>query len=286
MISVITPSFRQLDWLRLAMASVADQEGVEVEHIVQDAGTDGVKEMFEDVTNSFDRQRRIAKLFIEKDAGMYDAINRGLRKASGEICAYLNCDEQYLPGTLRNVASRFARNPRIDILFGDVVLVDRDGKALSYRRVIEPNKSHLLSSHLNTSSCATFFRRKLLERELYFDTRWKAIGDLAWIYRLLDAGVCVEIVPEPLAVFTFTGQNLGATSLTRQELETWRRELPAMSHFQRVTGIALHRLRKAIAGAYRPRQVKIDIYTLASPNARQRIVADNVGAGWPTTVVS
>ncbi len=283
MISIITPSFRQLDWLRLAMASVADQEGIEVEHIIQDAGTDGIKEMFDGATRSVGRSRDVAKLFIEKDVGMYDAINRGLEKARGDICAYLNCDEQYLPGTLRDVANRFARNPKIDILFGDVVLVDRDGKALSYRRAIEPNKSHLHSSHLNTSSCATFFRRKLVERGLYFDTRWKAIGDLAWIYRLLDAGVSVETVPELLAVFTFTGQNLGATSLTGQELEAWRKELPAMSHFQRATAIALHRLRKAIAGAYRPRQVKIDIYTLASPNARRRIVADNVGARWPTT---
>ena len=283
MISIVTPSFRQLEWLRLAIASVADQEGVEVEHIVQDAGTEGIKEMFEAATSSFDHQRGTAKLFVEKDAGMYDAINRGLHKASGEICAYLNCDEQYLPGTLRDVANEFARNPKIDILFGDVVLLDRDGKALSYRRVIEPKKRHLLSSHLNTSSCATFFRRKLLERGLYFDTRWKTIGDLAWIYRLLDAGVSVETVPELLAVFTFTGQNLGATSLTGRELEAWRKELPAMSRFQRFTAIALHRLRKAVAGAYRPRRVKIDIYTLASPNARRRIVAENVGARWPTT---
>jgi glycosyltransferase involved in cell wall biosynthesis len=284
MISVITPSFRQLDWLRLAIASVADQEGVEVEHIIQDAGTEGVKEMFEAATNPFEDQHHTAKLFIEKDAGMYDAINRGLRKATGEICAYLNCDEQYLPGTLRNVANLFARNPKIDILFGDVVLVDRDGKPLSYRRVIEPNKSHLLSSHLNTSSCATFFRRKLVERGLCFDTRWKAIGDLAWIYRLLDAGVCVEIVHEPLAVFTFTGQNLGATSLSGQELETWRKELPALSAFQRATAITLHRLRKAIAGAYRYRRVDVAVYTLDFPGKRQRRVAKKVGFRWPRKV--
>jgi glycosyltransferase involved in cell wall biosynthesis len=275
-ISIITPSYKQLEWLKLCASSIADQDGVRVEHIVQDAGT-GAE------LDEWAPQQRGLKLYVEKDAGMYDAINRGLRKATGEICAYLNCDEQYLPGTLRDVANRFARNPKVDILFGDVVLVDRDGKALSYRRVIAPDKSHLLSSHLNTSSCATFFRRRLVERGLCFDTRWKAIGDLAWIYRLLDAGVCVETVPEPLAVFTFTGQNLGATSLTGQELEAWRKELPALSHFQRVTAIALHRLRKAIAGAYRPRQVKIDIYTLASPNVRQRIVTDNVGARWPTT---
>jgi glycosyltransferase involved in cell wall biosynthesis len=275
-ISIITPSYKQFEWLKLCASSIADQDDVGVEHIVQDGGT-GAE------LDEWASQQPGLKFYIEKDVGMYDAINRGLRKATGEICGYLNCDEQYLPGALRTVANHFERNPKIDILFGDVVLVDRDGQPLSYRRVIAPRQTHLVSSHLNTSSCATFFRRKLVERGLYFDTRWKAIGDLTWIYLLLDAGVCVETVSEPLAVFTFTGENLGATSLTGQELDAWRKELPAMSQLQRVTAIALHRLRKAIAGAYRPRRVKINIYTLASPKARQRIVADNVGATWPTT---
>jgi glycosyltransferase involved in cell wall biosynthesis len=91
MISIVTPSFQQLDWLQLAIASVADQTGTEHEHIVQDAGTPGVEKLFHGIG---------AKLFVEKDKGLYDAVNRGLTKARGEICAYLNCDEQYLPGTL------------------------------------------------------------------------------------------------------------------------------------------------------------------------------------------
>jgi glycosyltransferase involved in cell wall biosynthesis len=273
-ISIITPSYKQFEWLKLCASSIADQDGVRVEHIVQDAGT-GTE------LDEWASQQPGLKLYVEKDAGMYDAINRGFRKATGEICAYLNCDEQYLPGTLRNVANFFEQNPKIDILFGDVVLVDRDGHPLSYRRVIAPNKTHLLSSHLNTSSCATFFRRKLVERGLCFDTRWKAIGDLAWIYRLLDAGVCVETVPEPLAVFTFTGQNLGATSLSGQELDTWRKELPALSAFQRATAITLHRLRKAIAGAYRYRRVDVAVYTLDFPHKRQHRVAKKVGFRWP-----
>ena len=53
---------------------------------------------------------------------MYDAINRGFAKASGDILAWLNCDEQYLPGALAKVADHFARHPRTDILFGDIIL--------------------------------------------------------------------------------------------------------------------------------------------------------------------
>ena len=85
-ISIVTPSFRNSDWLKLCVASVADQVGVEVEHIVQDAlSDDGTQEWLA-------RDRRV-QAYFEKDAGMYDAVNRGWRRSKGEILAYLNCDE-------------------------------------------------------------------------------------------------------------------------------------------------------------------------------------------------
>src|SRR5580658_5685732 len=101
--SVVTPSFRQSLWLKLCVASVADQ-GVEVEHIVQDACSD-------DGTLDWLLTDPRVQAFSEKDAGMYDAVNRGLRRASGEILSYLNCDEQYLPGALRAVETHFESHP-------------------------------------------------------------------------------------------------------------------------------------------------------------------------------
>src|SRR4051812_3137477 len=122
LLSIITPSFRQIDWLRLAMASVADQRGVEIEHIIQDGGSEGIREMFEELSSSSATQTYRPRLFVEKDNGMYDAINRGLSRASGDICAYLNCDEQYLPDALRDVANYFDKHPDMDVMFGDSIL--------------------------------------------------------------------------------------------------------------------------------------------------------------------
>src|SRR5258708_5193184 len=82
--SARTPSFRNSQWLKLCVASVADQ-GVELEHIVQDAGSD------DGTLDWLPRDPRV-KPFVESDQGMYDAINRGLRRANGEILSYLNCD--------------------------------------------------------------------------------------------------------------------------------------------------------------------------------------------------
>src|SRR5437588_12782934 len=93
--SIITPSYRSSRWLKLCVASVADQ-GVELEHIVQDAGSD-------DGTLDWLPQDKRVKAFVENDQGMYDAVNRGLCRSTGDLLAYLNCDEQYLPGALAAV---------------------------------------------------------------------------------------------------------------------------------------------------------------------------------------
>src|ERR1041385_7805342 len=114
--SIVTPSFRNSQWLRLCIASVADQQGVEVEHIVQDAGSD-------DGTLDWLTRDPRGRAHVEKDKGMYDAVNRGLRRARGEFLAYLNCDEQYLPGALKKVSDFLDRHPDVDIVFGDCIVV-------------------------------------------------------------------------------------------------------------------------------------------------------------------
>jgi len=255
------------------MASVADQTGVDVEHIIQDAGSQGDLQ-------ALAQSKPNVRLFVEKDSGMYDAINRGLRRASGEICAYLNCDEQYLPGALERVHNFFARNRDVNVLFADIILVAGDGCPLSYRRTILPNLRHIKVAHLNTPTCATFFRRELLNRGFYFDTRWKTIGDALWIEKLLLSKVAMATIREPLAVFALTGKNLGETALSRSETVAWKGS--EQNRLILAGAVLLHRLRKALAGAYRRRSVQIEIFTLESPGNRQRFIANDVGFRWPT----
>jgi glycosyltransferase involved in cell wall biosynthesis len=273
MISVVTPSFRQFNWLKLCAASVADQEGVDHEHIVQDAGTGPELEDWAPTIPSL-------ALYVEKDGGMYDAINRGLRRSRGGICSYLNCDEQYLPDALAHVASFFESHSDVDVLFGDAILIDREGNPISYRRTVLPKLSHLRYAHLNTPTCATFFRRTLLDRGFFFDPKWKVIGDQVWMEQLLLAKVPMATFNKPVAVFTFTGQNLGATKASEEEAMRRRGTPTATTRLKRMAATIPHRLRKMAAGAYKMREVKIDIYTLDSPNRRQRRES-RVGFSWP-----
>src|SRR5690242_14912119 len=131
--SIITPSYRNSQWLRLCIASVADQEGIDCEHIVQDACSD-------DGTQEWLAKDSRVKAFIERDQGMYDAINRGFRRASGEIFAYLNCDEQYLPGTLQAVDRFFREHHDVDVLLSDTVVTNGDGAYVCHRYSLVPRK--------------------------------------------------------------------------------------------------------------------------------------------------
>ena len=273
-VSVVTPSFNQLAYLRLCVASVADQTGVEVEHIVQDGGSHGKVSLLL-------KDKPSVRLFVEADTGMYDAINRGLRRACGDICGYLNCDEQYLPGALAKVAAFFNASQEIDVVFGDIILVDLTGRPLSYRRSILPTKDHVQLAHLNTASCATFFRHRLIERGFFFDTKWKAIGDAVWIAQLLSNGVKMATIREPLAVFTMTGENLGASQSSRSEAIAWRNGTNVRRRVRFFFEILLHRVRKALAGAYKLRNVEIQVYTPDSPEQRQTRFGRRIGFSWP-----
>lgn len=272
--SIITPSFRANRWLRLCVASVADQGGVNFEHLVQDAGSD-------DGTLDWLPADTRVQTVVEKDEGMYDAINRGLRRARGGVLSWLNCDEQYLPGTLQTVAEFFAAHPKVDVLFGDALLVDEEGGPVSYRRAILPGRVHTRLVHLGTMSCAMFFRRWIVDEGILFDPRWKAIGDAVWIDRLLARKARMACLAKPLAAFTFTGGNLGSTELSRSEAASWSAQPDAPPGWMRFPASLLHRARKAVHGAYRRRSLDYAIYTRANPGGRVRLHAEGIGFDWP-----
>ena len=260
-ISIITPSFRQSRWLKLCVASVADQ-GPGVEHIVQDAGSD-------DGTLDWLRGDARVKAFVERDSGMYDAVNRGLRRASGEILSYLNCDEQYLPGALAAVGDYFERHREVDLVFGDCLVVGPKGEFVCYRKVQLPSKYHIMISHLPTFTCSTFFRRGILDEQgLFFDSKWRDLGDADWVLRALAGGVRMGIVRQYLSVFTDTGVNMNLSANARREKKLMAEAAPGWARKLAPLLVWRHRLRRLMGGSYRQKPFDYAIYTLESPDRR------------------
>jgi len=274
--SIITPSFRQLDWLGLCAASIADQ-GVELEHLVQDAGSPGIED--------WAKSHPSVQVTVESDNGMYDAINRGLKRAQGDIYAYLNCDEQYLPGTLHKVAEYFARHPEVDVLFGDAILTDAALKPLAYRRVVVPVRWHLLLRPLGVLTCSTFFRKRVVDDGALFDPSWKIIGDKVWVLGLMDRGYKIAVLNEPLSVFAFTGANLShlqASSSERIRLEN-EQHFPPGFRLMRPLARLHHVWRKWQAGAYRRFTNDLSYYRWDNPSRRTEFTHLSLGSPWPNS---
>jgi glycosyltransferase involved in cell wall biosynthesis len=260
-LSVITPSLNQLSWLKLCVGSVAGQ-GQDIEHIVQDAGsTDGTREWL--------RQDSRVKPFVEHDEGMYDAINRGLRRATGDVLGYLNCDEQYLPGAIGWVIDFFEQNPSVEMLFGDVVVVNSAGEYVCDRKVKPPQKFHTWTCHLSTLSCATFFRRRLIDEEkLFFDPSYRCNGDGEWMIRVLSRSISMAALEKFTSAFVLTGENQSQSSCAVEESLRLRKTAPRWAQMLKPLWIANHRMRRFFAGAYTQKPFDYAIFTPGSANKR------------------
>jgi glycosyltransferase involved in cell wall biosynthesis len=285
--TIVTPSFGQLPLLKLCVASVGDQVAgskLSAEHLIQDAESPGIEDFKNDLRQTFPppagTEYRL-DLASESDKGMYDAINRGFRRANGEIVAWLNSDEQYLPGALAKVASFFRANPDIDVVFGDALVSDLAGRPVAYRRCVLPGALHIQLAQLGTFSCATFVRRRVLERGILPDPTLKAIADAKWIAEMKRSGVRMAVMHEPLAVFMITTSNLGQSSLAKLEMLRWRKQAGWAGDLLRRPVVAWYRLRKMLAGAYVPRSIETAFYLPDSPLRRVPCVARRLSHHWP-----
>lgn len=271
--SIVTPSFRNSDWLKLCVASVADQRGVELEHIVQDACSD-------DGTQDWLPHDRRVRAFIEKDKGMYDAVNRGYQRASGDILAYLNCDEQYLPGALKIVHEFFEQNPRIEAVFGGAVVTDGNGNYLCHRHALVPHPCHIWYRFSVLTSSIFIRRRVIHERGIVFDTRWRDLGDFHWVRSLMQAGVPMAVSNDFTSVFADTGENMNLKPNAIREKNETLAMAPSWMRLLKPVWIGHHRLRRLAAGHFSLKPTRYSIYTLQSPERRVVIDVPKPTAVW------
>ncbi len=263
--SIITPSFRNSAWLKLCIASVADQKEVGREHLVQDSCSD------DGTQNWLPHDPRVTA-FIEKDQGMYDAVNCGYQRATGDILAYLNCDEQYLPGALAAVEKFFLANPDIEVLLAGSIVTDGDGKYLCHRHSMVPNAQQIWFRFPILTS-GIFIRRKVItQRKIFFDTKWRDLGDFHWVLALMDQNVPMAVSDEFTSTFADTGENMNLKPNAVREMAETRAMIPLWLRLLKPLWILNHRLRRLVHGHFNLKATSYAIYTKAS--ADQRVTID------------
>jgi glycosyltransferase involved in cell wall biosynthesis len=171
LVSIVTPSFNQVRYLEQAMRSVLDQRYPSLEYIVIDGGSrDGSLAVLERF------QGRLAHWVSEPDQGQADAINKGLRLARGEIVAWLNSDDAYLPGAIAQAVEALERDPNLGMVYADGLMVDSDLTLLDRHTYPQLGVLELLCFDVILQP-TVFMRRRVLEDVGYLNPAYHLILD-------------------------------------------------------------------------------------------------------------
>jgi glycosyltransferase involved in cell wall biosynthesis len=211
-ISVITPSRNSGALLEDAILSVARQEGVLAEHIVQDS-------LSSDNTLEILRRYPEMRWQWESDSGQSDAINRGFLRARGELVGWLNADDYYLPGGLRAIAQAAAAHPEADVFHGDCVFVDGEGSIVRSKVEHDFDRDILFYFGCYIPSTATFFRRRVIERGQLLDCDFRVCMDFEYFVRLASLGLKFHYVPQFIAAFRWHESNISLQQEERRAFE-------------------------------------------------------------------
>lgn len=171
LVSIITPSYNQADYLEQTLCSVLGQDYPRIEYIVIDgASTDGSVEIIRKYSD------RLVFWASEKDSGQAEAINKGLARASGEIVAWINSDDFYFPGTVRAAVEAFEAHPEAGLVYGDTVAVNENGEAIHYPKYAQWDLEDLLTFNI-IGQPAVFMRRDVLLKAGFLDPSFHFLLD-------------------------------------------------------------------------------------------------------------
>lgn len=198
-LSIVTPSFNQGQFLEQTILSVLNQNYAELEYIIVDGGS--TDESVEIIRRYEDR---LAYWVSEKDRGQVHAINKGLERVTGDIIAYLNSDDLYLPGAFAAVVEHFDKHPQCEWLCGETMMFGGEGHRTELLKTEVPKSAaHALSWAYQAPQPGMFWKRELVKTG--FDEKWNYVFDHELYVRLLLAGHKCEHLPVPVAAYRLHG---------------------------------------------------------------------------------
>lgn len=195
-VSVVIPSYMQGRFVDRTIRSIIDQRYPALELMVQDGGS---KDETLDVLRKY--EKRLTSWFSEPDSGQSEAINRGFARSNGEIMAWINSDDLLLPGALHLVAEFFLSHPKVDVLYGNRLMIDE--KDCEIGRWILPGHDGRLLSWVDFVPQETlFWRRRIWEKVgARVDESFRFAMDWDLLLRFRNAGAVFAHLPHFLGAF-------------------------------------------------------------------------------------
>jgi glycosyltransferase involved in cell wall biosynthesis len=179
LVSIVTPSLNQAGYLEATIQSVLSQDYPRLEYIVIDGGSrDGSLEIIRRYAD------RLAYWSSEPDSGQTEAINKGLERAQGEILAWLNSDDVYFPGAVREAVEFLENHREVGMVYGDAHYIDETGMPVGLFPARQTNLQRLRRGFVHIPQQASFFRGSL----------WRLVGALdPSFYFAMDYDLWVRI---------------------------------------------------------------------------------------------
>ena len=215
-ISIITPSFNSEKTIEKTILSVINQERTSIlQYIVVDGGsTDNTCEIIKKYLNNID-------IFIsEADSGAYDAMNKGIKLATGEIIGIINSDDWYLKDAIKKVEQEFDRHPEIDILYSPIENYYQD----EYIATFIPGKLEKLSIRFTINHPSCFIKKSVYIAAGLYDLQYKIAADYDFILRLFINKFKFHSIETPLAAYSLNGMSSSPLPWDRAKLieECWK----------------------------------------------------------------
>lgn len=185
-ISIVTPSYNQGEYIEKTIRSVISQIGnFYIDYIIADGGS---TDRTVDIIRRYDKLLKEKKPIIrckgvtltwwtKKDNGQSSAINAGIKIARGDIVAYINSDDYYFPGVFSRVSEIFKKNPDLDLLYGDCLIVDSFGKEHQLLKSAKTNFNRLKKEGNFICQPSAFFSKKIIDKVGLFDEKLKYVFD-------------------------------------------------------------------------------------------------------------
>jgi glycosyltransferase involved in cell wall biosynthesis len=171
LVSIVTPSFNQSSFLELTLRSVLEQDYPNVEYSVVDGGsTDGSVDIIRRYAD------RLHGWVSETDSGQAEAVNKGLARARGDIVAWLNSDDTYLPGAIGAAVRAFQAHPEAVMVYGNMYAVDEEGLRTNLLRYRQLSLQDLLCFQI-IGQPAVFLRRSAFDKVGGIDTSFHLLLD-------------------------------------------------------------------------------------------------------------
>ena len=187
-ISVVTPSYNQAEFLERTILSVLNQNYPNLEYIIIDGGSkDGSVEIIRKY------EKYLTYWISEKDNGQADAIRKGFNLSTGEILAWLNSDDTYLPETFLKVTEIFQKNPKADFIFGNIYHVDEKDHRIGELRFIKFDFPTLIYEGGNLHQTGAFWTREIYDKVGGINPKYRFCMDFDFFCRIAEKGNLVFI---------------------------------------------------------------------------------------------